>query len=99
MLDLRTTDFHAQDSVTGLSGADLANFQFFSDQAGQINVDDETPVLCAALQLADSNRDDCSGKSALPVWVARYVGEATNVARANRAMGGVHSSPCSSIHT
>jgi hypothetical protein len=41
VLDLRTTDFHAQDSVTGLSGADLANFQFFSDQAGQINVDDE----------------------------------------------------------
>ncbi len=41
VLELRTTDFHAQDSVTGLSGADLANFQFFSDQAGQINVDDE----------------------------------------------------------
>ncbi|MFZ4826460.1 MAG: SH3 domain-containing protein [Phototrophicaceae bacterium] len=41
VLELRNTNYRPVELITGLSVADLANFQFFSDQAGQISIDDE----------------------------------------------------------
>ena len=41
VLELRNANYRPIETVAGLSAADLANFKFFSDQAGQINVTDE----------------------------------------------------------